>query len=130
MIPSHHGVLPNPPMLHHSLQHMQPARGFFSHAGVAQSQERRREPVWQAGEDDQALQHSIADSSSGTNAVRSVPAGGLGLRLKKSASLLEWLNKKLAEQGWYFLQYRNCDTYVWLLPQLRLMHGEKNIGKP
>ena len=69
---------------------------------MAQPQERRREPVWQAGEDDQALQHAMAESSSGTNSLRPILTGGLGLRLKKSASLLEWLNKKLAEQGQSF----------------------------
>ncbi|CAL8470747.1 g10289 [Coccomyxa elongata] len=77
----------------------QPARGLASHAIVAALRERSREPTWQGADDDQAIQHAIPESSSGSNAARPVPQGGLGLRLKKSASLLEWLNKKLAEQG-------------------------------
>ena len=99
MIPSHHGVVTNAPILHNSCSHLQPARGLASHAIVAALRERSREPTWQGADDDQAIQHGIPESSSGTNAARPVPQGGLGLRLKKSASLLEWLNKKLAEQG-------------------------------
>jgi hypothetical protein len=32
----------------------------------------------------------------------------IGLKLKKSASLLEWLNKRLAEQGDLFVEMTPC----------------------